>query len=1254
MIPHLKCRLHDDARVSFRWCAAAVASRILLIGFIVIGVVHLTAPHAWAQSGLVAAYSFDEGSGTSVKDASGSGNNGTTSNTTWTTSGRLGGALVFNGSSALVTVPSTTSLRLSTAMTLEAWVRPTAINAQWRDVIYKGSDDYYLEATSTSSSRPAAGGTFAPDNVYASSALAVNAWTHLAATYDGTTLRLYVNGTLASSISRAAQIAVSNGALQIGGDSGAGQYFAGTIDEVRIYNSAISEAQIRSDMNTPIGAGGTTPPPPSPTPADLTLTKTHVGSFTQGQNGSYTLAVKNSGAGATSGTVTLRDYLPAGLTAAGISGSGWSCTVSNLTCTRGDALAAGGSYPAVTVTVSVSTSAPSSVTNTATVSGGGESNTGNSSASDATAIASVVSPSPAPAPGKGLVAAYSFDEGSGASVKDASGGGNNGKTSNATWTTSGRMGGALVFNGSNALVTVPSATSLRLTTAMTLEAWVKPSTVSDAWRDVIYKGSDDYYLEATSTSSSRPAAGGTFAPDNVYGASALAVNGWTHVAATYDGATLRMYVNGTLASSLPRTAPIATSNGALQIGGDSGAGQFFAGTIDEVRIYNTTLTAAQIQSDMTTPIGSPLDVAPLPPNNSDTIPPTAAISSPAAGAQVSGTVTITASASDNVGVASVTFLVDGTSIGSDTAAPYSISWNTAAFAAGPHALQVQARDAAGNAGTSAAVGVTIAAANRPPSITMLSPADGAVMKAPATITVSATVTDGDGTVTRVDFYCGSTLIGSRTAAPFTVDWSASAAGAYAFMVTATDNLGASTTSTPVTVSVDSAAAGTATFTPSTDDTIVSRYVLEVFAANADVNTATPMANADLGKPSVVNGQYNANISTTLATLPNGTYIATVSAEATSGRTRSAPSPSFAITTSTVASAGSPTIVAAGMPASAVATFAATERMSAAASSDGWRSAPGAQESAPDATLWVTSSSTHMVSAFDATTGDVLATIAVGARPVAIAAPVGSGRVYVADEESDSISVIDKATMTRIGAVSLPAPSGRKPHRLTQTADGSRLFVSESGSNVVDVIDTATSQVVGRFAAGQQGTSILAAMPDTTGQLVYALSRGNDVSQNALAAIEATTGRWVWVMPIGEEVGDLALEADARTALISVPAKNAILFIDLERHVSMGAVDLGAGNAPGALRASSGGHVLVVIQGSRDRIGIVDSAANVRMVPLADVSTARSARSDARLLSYITAADESGVIGVDPASGAVVSRFRLPGGGTASDATLDSK
>ena len=1239
MIPHLKCRLHDDARVGCTWFGAIAAPRILLIGVTVIGVAHLTAPQASAQSGLVAAYSFDEGTGNSVKDSSSNSNSGSITNATWTASGRYGAALAFNGTNALVSVPSSSSLQLTGAMTLEAWIRPTTVSAQWRDVIYKGNDNYFLEGTSNRSGRPAAGASVWSANLYGTSALAVNTWTHLATTYDGATMKLYVNGTLVASGARSGALETSGNPLQIGGDSIYGQYFAGSIDEVRVYNTALGEAQIRTDMNTPIGSASPAPAPLSP--ADLTLTKSHAGSFTQGQNGAaYTLTVKNSGSGATSGTVSVRDNLPSGLTGATISGSGWSCTLSNLTCTRSDGLAAGGSYPSVTVTVNVSTSAPASVTNTATVSGGGQTNTGNDSASDVTAIASIVSPlPPAPNPGGGLVAAFSFDDGAGSTAQDATNYNNDGTISNATWT-SGRFGGALSFNGTNALVTVPSSTSLRLSAAMTLEAWVKPTTVSAQWRDVIYKGNDNYFLEGTSDSSGRPAAGASVWSANLFGTSALAVNAWTHLAATYDGAAMKLYVNGTVVSSGARSGALEASGNPLQIGGDSLFGQYFAGVIDEVRIYDVALTAAQIQSDMTTPIGTPVAAAP-PISNADTVAPTVAISSPAAGALVGGTVTITASASDNVGVTSVTFLVDGTAIGSDTAAPYSMGWNTAAFAAGSHTLQAQARDAAGNIGTSATVGVSIAAANVPPSITMLSPVDGAVMPAPATITVAATVTDGDGVVSRVDFYQGSTLIGSRTAAPFSVAWTASAAGTYSFTVTAMDNKGASATSAPVTVTVQSATSGTAMFTASPDDASVNRYVLEIFPNGADVNTAAPAASQDLGKPPVVNGEYAADVSATLGSLPTGTYIATVTAEAAGGKARSAPSPSFSVTNTTMTTLRRPDIVTASdMPAAP---------QSAPASA----STPPLHAAAVP-TVWVTSSSAHIVAAFDATTGDILATIPVGTRPVAVAAPIGSGRVYVADEGSDTVSVIDKASMTRVAVIALPAPFGRKPHRLAESADGTRLFVSERGSNVVDVIDTATDQLVTRFAAGQPGTTILAAMPDATSQILYALSRGGDASQNALAAIEAATGRWLWVMPIAEDVGDLALEPDGRTALVSVPAKNAILFIDLEHRVSMGAADLGAGNAPAALRSSSDGHVIVTLQSARERVGIVDGASNVRVVPLADLSAARALRPDARVLSYITVADESGVVGIDPASGGVVSRFALPAGSTASDVTFDSK
>src|SRR6202035_3875915 len=99
--------------------------------------------------------------------------------------------------------------------------------------------------------------------------------------------------------------------------------------------------------------------------------------------------VSNVGPGPPTGTVAAVDTLPAGLTATAISGTGWSCTLSALMCTRSDALAASGSYPAITVTVNVANNASSSVTNSATVAGGGELNTSNDSASDPTTITQV-------------------------------------------------------------------------------------------------------------------------------------------------------------------------------------------------------------------------------------------------------------------------------------------------------------------------------------------------------------------------------------------------------------------------------------------------------------------------------------------------------------------------------------------------------------------------------------------------------------------------------------------------------------------------------------------------------------------------------------------------------------------------------------------------------------------------------------------------------------------------------------------------
>jgi hypothetical protein len=197
----------------------------------------------------------------------------------------------------------------------------------------------------------------------------------------------------------------------------------------------------------------------------------------------------------------------------------------------------------------------------------------------------------------GLVAAYGFNEGAGAILTDRTGN-NNGALSGATWVP-GRYGSALSFNGIGDLVTITESPSLQLTNAFTLEAWVKPATTLSGWQDVIYKGNDNYFLD---TSGMSVAGGVTTTSSSSISGSTIAVNAWTHVAVTYDGSNLRIYVNGVLSNSAPKTGTIAASSYPLSIGGDRLYAQYFKGTIDEVRIYNRALNQTEIQTDMNTPL----------------------------------------------------------------------------------------------------------------------------------------------------------------------------------------------------------------------------------------------------------------------------------------------------------------------------------------------------------------------------------------------------------------------------------------------------------------------------------------------------------------------------------------------------------------------------------------------------------------------------------------------------------------------------
>jgi plastocyanin len=185
-------------------------------------------------------------------------------------------------------------------------------------------------------------------------------------------------------------------------------------------------------------------------------------------------------------------------------------------------------------------------------------------------------------------------------------------------------------------------------------------------------------------------------------------------------------------------------------------------------------------------------------------PPTVSLSQPANGAvfTVPASVTIEAAASDSNGsVARVEFFDGGTSLGVDTVSPFSI---TATLAAGSHVLTAKATDNAGASTTSSAVNITVNAPNSPPSVSITSPANGAVFQAPGNIQIQASASDSDGSISKVEFISGRSVIGTVTSSPYTFSLNNLAAGTYTLSAKATDNAGASTTSEIITVTVNAA------------------------------------------------------------------------------------------------------------------------------------------------------------------------------------------------------------------------------------------------------------------------------------------------------------------------------------------------------------------------------------------------------------------------------------------------------------------
>ena len=475
-------------------------------------------------------------------------------------------AVAFDGASDDVRIGQSGSLDLSTGITLEALVQPTSLPAAGSSrAILAKTGSYALELNG-----PTVAFTLVQlglrQRVQAPPGTIVAGGTyHVAGTFDGVTQRLYVNGREVASVARSGGADTTIGGARIASWDGAGEFFAGTLDEAAIYGRALTASQIaahvaagRAALGAPTGLAAT-----AASASSITLTWTDNASAETAQ------VLQRS----TDAAFTAPVSIPLGANVESYSDTGRS---------------AGTTYWYRVRAVDAS----------------------DDSAWSATASATTPS-APAPASYATVVAAdrpvgwWRLGETSGTTAANQAGGSAGtyagGVTlGQASLLSTDSANRAVAFNGSTGRVSVPSSTALGFTSAFTLEAWIKPTSLPAAgvFRSVLTKA-ESYSLQFNGprleftiiqsgtrrrlqTPSGVIVAGGTY-----------------HVAGTFDGTTQRLYVNGTQVTSIALAGPATVTSNPLVIGSWNGSSEFFAGTIDEPAVYNATLTATQVSAHAT-------------------------------------------------------------------------------------------------------------------------------------------------------------------------------------------------------------------------------------------------------------------------------------------------------------------------------------------------------------------------------------------------------------------------------------------------------------------------------------------------------------------------------------------------------------------------------------------------------------------------------------------------------------------------------
>jgi gliding motility-associated-like protein len=240
-------------------------------------------------------------------------------------------------------------------------------------------------------------------------------------------------------------------------------------------------------------------------------------------------------------------------------------------------------------------------------------------------------------------------------------------------------------------------------------------------------------------------------------------------------------------------------NGSTKLGEDLSSPYTFTWTGVRAGTYTLTARATDNRSGVTT--STPVTITVVEPNKA----PTVAITSPANNASFSqgATVNIQVTASDSDGaISKVEFFNGSTKLGEDLSSPYSFAWTN--VPAGSHTITARATDNKSATTTSQAITINVSADNKLPLVQLTAPQQNARFESGATITLSASASDSDGSITKVAFYNGSTLLGEDTSSPYSYVWRNVQPGTYTLTAKATDNRSGVTTSNAVTITVANA------------------------------------------------------------------------------------------------------------------------------------------------------------------------------------------------------------------------------------------------------------------------------------------------------------------------------------------------------------------------------------------------------------------------------------------------------------------